>query len=110
MMRKYERVVQRINELSLYLFNCVSHTVSIVLPIHFFPMNAMQLELDRYSPIDASLSPFFGAAMTGLTFYSTSGVRVAGLAGTLGLGAVGATYLGYSLIGKPYGSFGYLFF
>ena len=48
--------------------------------------------------------------MTGLTFYSTSGVRVAGLAGTLGLGAVGVTYAGYSLIGKPYGSYGYLFF
>jgi hypothetical protein len=48
--------------------------------------------------------------MTGLTYYGTSGVRVAGLAGTLGLGMVGVTYVGYAMIGKPYGSYGYLFF
>lgn len=48
--------------------------------------------------------------MTGATFKSMAGPRVAGLAGTIGLGAVGVTYAGYSLLGIPYGNRGYLFF
>ena len=109
MMRKYERVVYYFMRSFSVSLLCLTFRFYCIF-MNYFTFNYVQLELDRYSPIDASLSPFFGAAMTGLTFYSTSGVRVAGLAGTLGLGAVGATYMGYSLIGKPYGSFGYLFF
>jgi hypothetical protein len=67
------------------------------------------MELDRYSGVD-SVSPAFGAMMTGVTYYGPSGIRPAGLAGAIGVGAVGATYVGYSLIGKPYGSYGFLFF
>jgi hypothetical protein len=47
--------------------------------------------------------------MTGATYYGPSGARVAGLAGTIGMGAVGVTYVGYSLLGIPYGSQGFLF-
>ena len=47
--------------------------------------------------------------MTGLTYYAPSGARVAGLAGTIGFGAVGVTYVGYSMLGIPYGSQGFLF-
>jgi hypothetical protein len=48
--------------------------------------------------------------MTGLTYYAPSGLRVAALGGTLGLGVVGATYTAYSIVGKPFGSYGYLWF
>jgi hypothetical protein len=48
--------------------------------------------------------------MTGATFYVPAGPRVAALAGTIGLGAVGITYLGYSVLGIPYGSKGFMFF
>jgi hypothetical protein len=47
--------------------------------------------------------------MTGATYYGPSGARVAGLAGTIGMGVVGVTYVGYSLLGIPYGSQGFLF-
>ena len=48
--------------------------------------------------------------MTGATYYMAAGPRVALLAGTIGLGTVGTTYLAYSLVGIPYGSRGFLFF
>ena len=57
-----------------------------------------------------SLSPPLAAMMTGATFYAPSGIRVAALGGAIGLGAVGATYAGYTVLGKPYGSYGFLFF
>ena len=55
------------------------------------------------------VAPAFAAFMTGATYKSMAGPRVAALAGSIGLGAVGITYLGYSLLGIPYGSRGYLF-
>jgi hypothetical protein len=48
--------------------------------------------------------------MTGVSYYAPSGVRVAGLAGAIGMGTVGATYAGYTALGKPFGSYGFLFF
>ena len=48
--------------------------------------------------------------MTGVTYKSQAGPRVAGLAGVIGLGAVGVTYTAYSLLGIPYGQKGYVFF
>mmetsp|Transcript_19181 Transcript_19181/g.54451 ORF Transcript_19181/g.54451 Transcript_19181/m.54451 type:complete len:193 (-) Transcript_19181:164-742(-) len=65
-------------------------------------------ELDRHTGVDG-ITPAFGAMMTGATYYAPSGIRVAGLAGSIGLGAVGATYAGYMALGKPYGSLGFLF-
>eukprot|EP00536_Pseudo-nitzschia_multiseries_P001292 jgi/Psemu1/317543/estExt_fgenesh1_pm.C_160004 len=67
------------------------------------------LELDRYTGID-STSPPLAAMLTGMTYYAPSGVKVAALAGAIGLGAVGATYAGYSATGKPLGSATYLWF
>lgn len=69
----------------------------------------LQLELETYTGVE-SITPPVAAAMTGLTIYSTSGLRVAALGGALGFGAVGATYAGYTLMGKPFGSNGFLFF
>ena len=68
-----------------------------------------QFELDRYTGVD-STTPAVAAMMTGATYYAPSGFRVGGLAGAIGLGAVGATYAGYTVLGKPYGSNGFLFF
>jgi hypothetical protein len=48
--------------------------------------------------------------MTGATYYAAAGPRAALLAGSLGMGAVGATYIGYTVLGIPYGSRGFLFF
>lgn len=48
--------------------------------------------------------------MTGATFYAAAGPRAALLAGSIGLGAVGVTYAGYTVLGIPYGSKGFLFF
>lgn len=63
------------------------------------------------SPTAAALvSPGFAAFMTGATYYAPSGARVAGLAGTIGFGAVGVTYATYSVLGVPHGSKGFLFF
>lgn len=68
------------------------------------------LGLSSISPTAASFcSPGFAAFMTGASYYAPSGARVAGLAGTIGFGAVGVTYVGYSMLGVPYGSQGFLF-
>jgi hypothetical protein len=67
-----------------------------------------QLELDRITGVDA-LSPPVAAALTGVTYYAPAGIRVAALAGSLGFGMVGATYAGYAMVGKPFGSYGFLF-
>ena len=48
--------------------------------------------------------------MTGISYYAPTGIRVAALGGALGLGAVGATYAGYTALGKPFGSAGLLWF
>jgi hypothetical protein len=45
-----------------------------------------------------------------MTYYSTSGPRVAALAGFIGFTSVAVTYAAYSALGIPYGSRGYLFF
>jgi hypothetical protein len=67
--------------------------------------------LRKYSPAMASfVSPALSAAATGATYFGPSGVRVAGLAGTIGVGAVAVTYTTYSILGVPYGSRGFLFF
>jgi len=68
-----------------------------------------QLDLERYTGVE-SLSPPLAAMMTGVSYYGPSGIRVAALGGAIGLGAVGVTYAGYSVLGKPFGSYGYLFF
>jgi hypothetical protein len=69
-----------------------------------------KLGLAAVSPTAASFcAPAFAAFMTGATYYGPSGARVAGLAGTIGMGAVGVTFVGYSLLGIPYGSQGFLF-
>mmetsp|Transcript_33616 Transcript_33616/g.52238 ORF Transcript_33616/g.52238 Transcript_33616/m.52238 type:complete len:194 (+) Transcript_33616:179-760(+) len=69
---------------------------------------ADSLELDRITGVDF-ISPPVAAAMTGVTYYGPAGVRVAALAGTLGFAMVGGTYAGYTIIGKPFGSYGFLF-
>jgi hypothetical protein len=62
------------------------------------------------SPAAASfVSPGFGAAAAGLTYFAPSGPRVAALAGSIGFGTVAATYAVYSVLGIQYGSRGYLF-
>jgi hypothetical protein len=45
-----------------------------------------------------------------MTYYATSGPRVAALAGAIGFSSVAVTYAAYSVLGMPYGSRGYLFF
>jgi hypothetical protein len=70
-----------------------------------------KLGIRSISPAAASFfSPAFGATMTGLAYYGSSGPRVAALAGAIGFGSVAATYTAYSMFGIPYGSRGYLFF
>ena len=68
-------------------------------------------DLDQYTrPVvgEVPASPAFAALMTGVTFKATAGPRVAALAGTIGLGAVGATYALYGVAGIPYGSRGWM--
>lgn len=87
------------------------NTAGVVAIIYsLFEGAADQLELDHYTGPLQPASPAFAAFMTGSTFYSAAGPRVAALAGTVGLGAVGATYGLYSVLGLPFGYMGYLFF
>uniref|UniRef100_A0A7R9W7X5 Mitochondrial import inner membrane translocase subunit TIM23 n=1 Tax=Pseudictyota dubia TaxID=2749911 RepID=A0A7R9W7X5_9STRA len=67
-------------------------------------------ELEEYTGPVQPAAPAFAAMMTGATYYSRAGPRVAGLAGAIGLGAVGVTYGVYRALGIPYGHRGYLFF
>mmetsp|Transcript_26324 Transcript_26324/g.61225 ORF Transcript_26324/g.61225 Transcript_26324/m.61225 type:complete len:199 (-) Transcript_26324:1007-1603(-) len=67
-------------------------------------------DIDRYTGPIQPAAPPFAAFMTGATYYASAGPRVAVLAGSLGCCAVGVTYAGYTLLGKPFGSQGYLFF
>uniref|UniRef100_A0A6U3NTN9 Mitochondrial import inner membrane translocase subunit TIM23 n=1 Tax=Ditylum brightwellii TaxID=49249 RepID=A0A6U3NTN9_9STRA len=69
-----------------------------------------QLEVEQYTGPIQPFTPALATFMTGVTYYSRSGPRVAGLAGTIGLGAVGVTYAAYTVLGIPYGNRGYLFF
>jgi import inner membrane translocase subunit TIM23 len=70
-----------------------------------------QLEIDQYTgPIQQPLGPVLAGFLTGVTYKSLAGPRVAALTGTIGLGAVGATYVGYAILGIPYGAKGWLFF
>jgi hypothetical protein len=65
----------------------------------------------RFSPSAANLvSPAFGATAAGATYFATAGPRAAGVAGAMGLGAVMATHLVYSLFDIPQNSQGFLFF
>lgn len=66
-------------------------------------------ELDRYTGYHPITVPAFSAFMTGSTFKMMAGPRVAALAGTIGLGMVGATYGVYTVLGIPHGSRGFLF-
>lgn len=68
---------------------------------------ADNLEIDRYTGFDSSAPPL-AAMMTGISYYAPAGLRVATLGGALGLGAVGATYAGYTAFGKPVGSGGFM--
>jgi hypothetical protein len=70
----------------------------------------IKFELEAYTGPVQPAAPAFAAFMTGATFYMPAGPRVAALAGTIGVGAVGITYLGYSVLGIPYGSKGFMFF
>uniref|UniRef100_A0A7S2A8S9 Mitochondrial import inner membrane translocase subunit TIM23 n=2 Tax=Trieres chinensis TaxID=1514140 RepID=A0A7S2A8S9_TRICV len=66
-------------------------------------------EVENYTgPIQPASQPL-AAFLTGATYYSRAGPRVAALAGTIGLGTVGVTYGVYGALGIPYGSRGYLF-
>mmetsp|Transcript_33010 Transcript_33010/g.76056 ORF Transcript_33010/g.76056 Transcript_33010/m.76056 type:complete len:140 (+) Transcript_33010:500-919(+) len=67
------------------------------------------LKPDRYFNNEA-ISPTIAAFLTGATYKSMAGPRVAALAGTIGAGMVGATYIGCTLAGVPYGTKGFLFF
>lgn len=67
-------------------------------------------ELDQYTGPIQPPAPLFAGAMTGATYYMRAGPRVAGLAGAIGLGAVGGTFAVYSMLGIPYGSRGWMFF
>ena len=71
---------------------------------------ADSFELDAYTGPIQPPAPLFAGMMTGATYYMRAGPRVAALAGTIGLGAVGGTFALYSLMGVPYGSKGWLFF
>jgi len=71
---------------------------------------ADHFELDSYTGPLQPASPAFASFMTGATFYSAAGPRVAALAGTIGLGSVGVTYAAYSVLGLPFGYLGYMFF
>jgi len=70
---------------------------------------ADHFELERYTGYHPITVPAFSAFMTGSTFKIMAGPRVAALAGTLGLGAVGLTYGVYTAMGIPHGSRGFLF-
>jgi hypothetical protein len=54
-------------------------------------------------------APTVAAGLTGVSYFCTSGPRVAVLAGAVGAGAVGVTYITYGVLGWPYGRMGYLF-
>lgn len=68
------------------------------------------LDIDRYTGPIQPAGPAVAAFMTGATYKATAGPRVAALAGTIGLGSVGLTYVAYSALGIPYGQRGWLFF
>lgn len=71
------------------------------------------LDLDRYTgnSVDVPVSPIVAAGLTGMTYYGPAGIRVASLGGIIGCGIVSATYTTYKFIlGKPYGSYGFLWF
>ena len=89
----------------------ISHNVCFV--SYFIGQYALDdvVGIRQYSPAAASMvNPAFGATATAAAYFATSGPRVAALAGTLGFGAVAATYTAYTVLGLPYGSRGYLFF
>mmetsp|Transcript_22374 Transcript_22374/g.33056 ORF Transcript_22374/g.33056 Transcript_22374/m.33056 type:complete len:197 (-) Transcript_22374:2255-2845(-) len=71
---------------------------------------ADHFDLDSYTGPIQPAAPAFAGFMTGATFYSGAGPRAALLAGSIGLGTVGVTYAGYTALGIPYGSRGFLFF
>lgn len=70
---------------------------------------ADKYEIDRYTGYHPITVPAFSAFMTGSTYKMMAGPRVAALAGTIGLGAVGVTYGVYTILGIPHGSRGFLF-
>uniref|UniRef100_A0A7S4INQ6 Mitochondrial import inner membrane translocase subunit TIM23 n=2 Tax=Odontella aurita TaxID=265563 RepID=A0A7S4INQ6_9STRA len=84
--------------------------LSIVYSLYEWQAETWELDsyTERVTTVPASSA--FAAMATGMTYYSRAGPRVAGLAGAIGLGAVGVTYGAYSALGIPYGHKGYLFF
>lgn len=67
-------------------------------------------DIDDYTGPIQPAAPLLGAGLTGATYYMPAGPRVAALAGSIGVGAVGVTYLGYTAMGIPLGSRGWMFF
>ena len=76
-------------------------------PFFVFPS---KFEIDRYTGPIQPVGPILAGFMTGFTYKFQAGPRVAGLAGVIGLGAVGMTYTAYSVMGIPFGAKGWLFF
>jgi hypothetical protein len=60
--------------------------------------------------IASMVSPTFASSAAAATYYAPSGLRVSGLAGAIGFSAVAVTYTTYSVLGIPYGAYGFLFF
>mmetsp|Transcript_7608 Transcript_7608/g.18775 ORF Transcript_7608/g.18775 Transcript_7608/m.18775 type:complete len:226 (+) Transcript_7608:426-1103(+) len=83
---------------------------------------ADQLDIDSYARLSSSsssslvdtmsFSPPVAACLTGVTYYgpSSGSIRVATLGGAIGASACLGTYALYSVVGKPYGSYGFLWF
>mmetsp|Transcript_17609 Transcript_17609/g.25713 ORF Transcript_17609/g.25713 Transcript_17609/m.25713 type:complete len:200 (+) Transcript_17609:138-737(+) len=69
-----------------------------------------QFEIDRYTGNLEPVGPALAAFMTGVTYKVQAGPRVAALAGAIGVGTVGVTFLAYSMLGIPYRYKGWLFF
>ena len=76
----------------------------------FYEWTSDQLEVDQKLGFDTPVGPALAAFCTGITYKAQAGPKVAGLAGAIGLGAVGITYAVYGAMKIPYGQKGWLFF
>lgn len=76
----------------------------------FYEWTSDQLEIDNKLGFDTPVGPALAAFCTGITYKAQAGPKVAGLAGAIGLGAVGVTYAVYGAMKIPFGQKGWLFF
>ena len=67
-------------------------------------------DIEKYVGPSAVASPAAGAFLAGVTYKATAGPRVAAMAGTIGLGAVGATYALSRVTGTRFASSSFMFF